>query len=269
VVTRRMFLYLAMLAFSVRLFGQSQQKSLSAPGVITDECQSTFTSGSGMTFFEFCVTANGNVTEFQSPQGVEHIREGSFEEGYGICDYTVAANYIEYFDYADGGASENWNDPILTQPHGRNTFPLTIARTTSDGVFTFKQSFTRTTGERMVKITMSVKNQSAITRNLNLFRYVDIDANNADGGDYHNEFEYDYQTAGGYNRQNYGLMLSSAPTNIFHQAIVQDNTGGISPCTPGSISAAPFLGDGSASMRYGLTLKPGQTKTVTVKYQRL
>jgi hypothetical protein len=37
---------------------------------------------------QFCVTVNGNITEFQSPVGFEHIREGSFGEGYGICDFS-------------------------------------------------------------------------------------------------------------------------------------------------------------------------------------
>src|SRR5271156_2016023 len=77
----KLFLLLAALALAVPGFGQGRQ-TRPGPGAIspdaTSDCQSTFTSGSGQTFFQFCVTVNGNVTELQSPAGFEHIREGLY-----------------------------------------------------------------------------------------------------------------------------------------------------------------------------------------------
>src|SRR5262249_39740141 len=151
---------------------QQPHGSKLASAAVTSDCQSTFTSGSGLTFMEFCVTQNGNITEFQSPQGVEHIREGSFGEGYGICDFD---NLNRYYDYADFGDTGNWLDPVLKQPNGPNTFPLTITRTTADGVFTLTQVFSQTPGERIVKVAMTLKNQTAASRDFALVRFADID----------------------------------------------------------------------------------------------
>src|SRR5664279_1736544 len=199
------FLILTLLSVG---FSQSQQKihvSKNSSNAATSDCQSTFTSGNGPTFMEFCVTQNGNVTEFQSPVGVEHIREGDIVEGYGICDFT---NLTRYFDWADGGDSGNWLNAVRTQPHGANTFPLKITRTTSDGIFTLTQTFTQNTAERIVKIAMSLKNNTAIPRDFALVRDADIDANNANDGTFMNTFDFDRESAWGYNAgfNLYGLM---------------------------------------------------------------
>ena len=88
--TLKLVLLLAVLTLAGPGFSQGQQKR-PEPGTIspdaTSDCQSTFTSGSGQTFFQFCVTGNGNITELESPAGYEHIREGSVQEGYAICDF--------------------------------------------------------------------------------------------------------------------------------------------------------------------------------------
>ena len=125
---------------------QARAAAILSPAA-TDICASTFTSGSGQTFLKFCVTVNGNITQLESPSGTEFIREGSFAEGYGVCD--VNANK-QYYDYADGGDSGNWGAPVITQPGGANTFPLTIKRTTTDGLFTLTQLFSRNSAEHIV-----------------------------------------------------------------------------------------------------------------------
>src|SRR5205085_3077819 len=107
-------------------------------------CAFTFTSGAGDTFLKYCVTANGNVTEFQTPEGHEHIAVGSIGEGYGICDFgNHDTKPIEYFDYAEFGDSGNWGPATVMSQNAKS---VKIARTTSDGVWTLTQTFTQITG---------------------------------------------------------------------------------------------------------------------------
>jgi len=62
--TMKVFVLLSVLTIAASGFCQGQQKR-PEPGSIspdaTSDCQSTFTSGSGQTYFQFCVTVNGNV----------------------------------------------------------------------------------------------------------------------------------------------------------------------------------------------------------------
>ncbi len=73
-------------------------------------CAFTFTTGAGDTFLKYCVTANGNITLFETPAGHEHIAVGIIGEGYGICDFgNHDSKPIEYFDYAESGDSGGWS----------------------------------------------------------------------------------------------------------------------------------------------------------------
>src|SRR5947208_526305 len=77
-------------------------------------CASTYTSGTGATFFQWCVTANGNIVSLQSPAGEEHIFEGTVGEGYQICNFTDSVAYTDYAAAADTG---NWKPSVVTQPN--------------------------------------------------------------------------------------------------------------------------------------------------------
>ena len=52
---------------------------------VTTTCEYTFTSGgTGVDpYLQYCVTVNGNIVEFESPKGIESIREGIIGEGTG------------------------------------------------------------------------------------------------------------------------------------------------------------------------------------------
>jgi hypothetical protein len=249
---------------------QDQQASAKPSTFATSACQSTFTFGSGQSFIQFCVTANGNITEFQSPAGFEHIAIGLFGEGYGICDITFNPN-ISYFDYAGFGDSGNWGSPVIIQPGGPNTFPLRIVRNTADNVFTLTQSFTWIKTERIVKIAMALRNNSNVGRAVNLVRYADIDANNT----INNEFEYGQDSAWGYNHfhafaPDYGLMLSTSPTPVLHEPFVQTVPSGPDPCNfVANLSLIhPFNGDGSVAILYQFGVAAGKTVTLSVEYRR-
>jgi hypothetical protein len=149
-------------------------------------------------------------------RGFEYIREGTIGEGYGICDVRPDTHYYDYA-FADSG---NWGPPVA-----RGTaLPLTIKRTTPDGIYTLTQVFTRNVPEPTVKITMTLKNNTAAFRDFVLLRYADIDANNAQGGDLQNWFDNDDQSVwachNGFNL--FGMMLSSVPTATPHVTAVVD-----------------------------------------------
>jgi len=273
--TMKVFVLLSVLTLAASGFGQGQQKR-PEPGTIspdaTSNCQSTFTSGSGQTFFQFCVTVNGHITELQSPAGFEHIREGLYMEGYAICDFgTTTGVETSYYDYADGGDSGNWQAPVTTQPGGVNTFPLKIVRTTSDGVYTLTQTFTRDTVEPTVKIAMTLKNNTKAARDFALVRFADIDANNGIN-DNTNLFDFSHDAAWGYNNgfNLYGVMLFTVPTSVAHFAFVQNTPFGPDPCGPVNNlpDPTPWSGDGSVGFEWNNTLNNAKSITATAEYRR-
>jgi len=253
--------------------GQSYHQTVNSPQLplALVSCQSTFTSGSGLNYLQFCVTANGNITEFQSPQGIEHLNEGTVGEGYGVCD---GSTFTRYQDYAGFGDTGNWNLSTITQPKGPNTFPLKITRQSSDGVFLLTQTFSQVAAEKIAKISMILKNTSTSSRSFTLVRYADVDANNADGGDFNNQFTADSDSAFGYNwalnPTQYGLMLSTEPTSFIHLAFVQISSLGPDPCDFATNLATndTYFGDGSVAIAFQFTLAPGKSATIAVTYKR-
>ncbi len=273
--TMKLVLLVVILTLAGQSFAQSRQTK-PEPGAIspdaTNVCQSTFTSGSGQTYFQFCVTVNGNITELQSPAGYEHIRIGSVNEGYAICDFgTTTGTETKYYDYADGGDSGNWQAPVTTQPGGVNTFPLKIVRTTSDGVYTLTQTFTRDTVEPTVKIAMTLKNNTKAARDFALVRYADIDANNGDNNET-DLFDFSHDAAWGYNNgfNLYGVMLFTVPTNVAHFGFVQSTYQIPDPCGPVNNlpASTPWSGDGSVGFEWNNTLNNAKSIAVTAEYRR-
>jgi hypothetical protein len=226
----------------------------------TTVCQSTFASPGGLFSLQFCVTGNGNIAQYATPIGLEHIRTGTIGEGYGICDLTSG---VEYADYSGGGATANWLAPVINQPGGPNTFPLSIFRTTSDGVWQLRQTFTRSVGDRAVKIKMELFNQTAVARSVNLLRYADLDANAQPA----NMFQATVFSATASNINQVGIQLRDAGKKL-NTPIVQTIPGGPQPCTPAAnASGTAFVGNGSVELVYQLTVPKNNKKTVTVLYR--
>jgi len=179
-LTRCFLCALALLPAPV-VFGQKQQQPRmpgAAPALAAaTDCFATFTSGAGAQAFTFCVTQNGNVLRFESPAGVEHIRNGVFLEGYSICDHTLGRSYFDLAEYVPNG---EFGAPTIVQPNGPNTLPLTITRTTWDSIYTLKQTFGRNGTDRSVTVTMSVTNNDitfVAPRTISVWRAVDWDMN--------------------------------------------------------------------------------------------
>jgi len=243
----------------------STAPSASHSPLATDVCSFTFTSGSGPAFLKYCVTGNGNITQFEAPQGHEHVRVGDFSEGYGICDFN--AN-VAYFDYADSGDSGNWGTATVLSHSAKS---VKIARTTSDGIWTLTQTIAQVAGTPpLAQITMTIKNNSAIQRSMRLFRFVDVDAD----GVFDNNLDGTFQTSFGWNStadgRSYGLAMVNEGKVIFPNAgYAQSTPTGPDPCNPfvnSNFKTIPKT-DGSLVHFYTLDVRRGSSMTVRIAYK--
>jgi hypothetical protein len=238
--------------------GYAQQAASDIPGSTT--CASTYTSGSGPTFFQWCVTANGNIISIQSPQGEEHIllKAG---EGYQLCDFTALVAYTDYAAEADTG---NWKASVITQPNGPNTFPLTIKRTTTDGKYTLTQKFSQAAADFTIKVATTVKNNTTSSPFLYVYRYADL-AIDGGGNSSIDWFDQSAGAAWGYLQYQDGIMLSTGTPALFHSAnatkLVPAHCDFPSVTTPANI-------DGGVYLLHGFTAAPQSSKTFTVVYRR-
>ena len=232
------------------------------------DCAFTFTSGADNTFLKYCVTANGNITVFESPAGQEHIAIGKDGEGYGLCDNTPE---VAYNDYAEFGDSGNWGPATVLNQDAKS---VTIARTTSDGFWTLTQTFTQVAGKSpSVKIAMTLKNNTAVKRTAILVRYADVDA----AGVAENNLDGTLQSAFGWNSNTdmgshpFGLVLQNVGTSQspFFFGFVQDVPDGPPPCnvTVHQVQGPLTATDGSIVMAYAIKVPAGKSKTVTVRYR--
>ena len=211
----------------------------------------------------FCVTANGNIAKFDSPAGYTQM----YAEGYGACDITNST--VSYYDheYAESG---NWMSATIVQPNGPNTFPLKIVRTTSDGVWTLTQTFSRNTKDQIIKVVMQLKNNSAIDRTAFLERYADVDA---DGNTNTNYSDTGRNSAWTYYNDNYGskghgLTLRALPDNFTRAGAVIPPNGG-DACTRVE-RTGPYFGDSALDYTWFLgTVAANTSKTVAIEYRAM
>jgi hypothetical protein len=244
-------------------------------------CAYTFTSGSGASYLQFCVTENGNIVEFNSPEGVEQIRQGAYGEGYGICDFNRST---AYYDFAGDGNSGNWDAPLLIS---HNATLVKIARTTSDGVWTLTQTISMVPGAKpYAKVLMALKNNAPPIccggEGAYLMRWADADPDHADpshGGDgFLEDFDRTLDSAWGYipfadtasGNDYYGLMIQNdgnaipPSAGVLGNGVAEDSDGAPNVCAPENGQALEV--DGSIGYLYLFVLNKGQTLTVTDKY---
>jgi len=258
------------------LAGQAAPISPSA----TATCSFTFTSGANGNFLKYCVTVNGNIAQFETPQGFEHIAHGVVGEGYGICD--VSSN-TEYFDYSFFGDSPNWGEPRLVSQTANS---VKIARTTADGIWTITQTFTQMAGTSpSVKVAMALKNNTAVDRTAFLMRFADVEPDHSFSPDLgatsNSAFVWDQTTFANIPfRTNFGLLLQGLPLpqqqvpDAGPQGFVEADTFVTPPppCSPyqnfvvGSQSENAF---GTIVMIYSLGVPKKASKSVTVNYRGL
>ena len=245
----------------------------------TQTCSFTFTSGANDTFLQYCVTANGNITQFETPQGHEHIRVGGFAEGYGICDATAGLPTVQYFDYADFGDSLNWLPATVAT---QSPTVVKIVRSTADGIWTLTQTITQVAGTSpSVKVAMSLKNNTVADRHAVLIRYADVDADgtftNALGATANSAFAWNPSATPNIGlRGNFGVTLLGDAIPQPHaagdrgpQAFTQNTPIGPAPCSV-TFNFVPNLDaadDGSVVTFYELDVPKKAARTVTVHYK--
>lgn len=240
-------------------------------------CFSTYTSGALGNYLKFCVSADGVIADFESPSfttpfGIGTFTEMGGEEGYVIGSACGTVSPVT--NGAEGGPFESgFGAPTITQPNGSNTFPLTITRSTMDGVFQLTQSYSRNSTEDEVIITMTLKNVSASpVSNIFLARYFRdyLGTGSQIGG---RTFDTVWDWAG------YGLSLEALSFNVAHVTDVED-AGAWSLGTEGNgcyASSAVNVGVPTGKNQNGWvgrvvyelgTLKAGASKTVKIGYRR-
>jgi hypothetical protein len=227
----------------------------------TTTCSFTFTSGAGDTFQKFCVTANGNITHFEAPQGHEHIAVDAIGEGYGICDLE---SKVKYFDYADYGDSGNWGSPVVVS---QTPTSVKIARTTTDGIWTLTQTITQVAGNTpSVKVGMALKNNSIIRRSATILRYADVDAD----GSNRNNVDMTFASATIWNsigtNQGFGLQIQNATKGANFQPITEITADPPDVCILNSNVLLHTNTDASLGMFYVVTVPSGGSKTVITSY---
>jgi hypothetical protein len=217
---------------------------------------------------KICLSDRGNLVQFESPAGFEHLRVSAVGEGYAVCSGAGTHGFDAGF------AEQGFGPSTIIQPNGPNTFPLTITRDTTNGVFRLKQQFTRDTTEKDVTVTMTLTNRSASpVSGVNLTRYFDGDIDNSFSG---NRYAHTADSVWGWSDgSGQGLMLTALTFNISHSAGVEAfpnwdpfsgggaqlcHSGGATPSSPGN-----FVG----RVNYSLgTIAAGGSKTVKVLYRR-
>ena len=223
-------------------------------------CASTYTSGSGPTLFQWCVTSNGNVVSLQSPDGEEHLLLNA-SEGYQVCDFSALVAYTDYAAAADTG---NWKASVVTQPHGANTFPLTIKRTTNDGKYTLTQKFSQVPADLTIKIATTLKNNTTGSPFIYVYRYADL-AIDGGGNSSIDWFDQSANAAWGYLPFQDGVMLETGTPALFHSAnatqLVPSHCDFPSVATPAHVNGGIYL-------LHGFTAAPKSSTTFTVIYRR-
>jgi hypothetical protein len=229
----------------------------------TDTCSFNFTSGANNTFLSYCVTVNGNVLNVVTPANQQHLFG---REGYGICD--INSN-TEYFDYAITGDTPNWQSPVTLS---NSASKVKIARTTSDGIWTLTQTIAQVPSSSSIKVTMTLKNNTAVNREVQLSRFADIDADGTTANTVDSTIN-DAMIFNSVGRGNsFGLALQNVGTSPFtYLGFVQNTSAALAPCTPFAHQAiGPLVNtDGVAVMTYVITIPAGASKTVNVGYRGL
>jgi len=241
----------------------------------TTTCSYSFTvPGLLNSYLSYCVTVNGNIVSLQSPNGFDQIAQGGAAEGYGVCDLSTGVAYYDWATFDSG----TWGAPVLLS---HTAAVVKIARTTTDGLWTLTQTITKQAGvQPFAKVTMQLKNNTAITKDAYLVRYADVDpaASPFTDTNFSESFDSSQYGAWGYAALNnslgeasLGLMLEEiGQPNVPYgfAGIAQNTSGAPNPCNPSANYAGYQASvDGSVEMLWVLELGAQKTGTVNAKYE--
>jgi choice-of-anchor C domain-containing protein len=147
---------------------------VSVTGPVTPDCAYSFSSGSGASLVQYCVSAKGTLQRLESPAGQEHIAVGQIWEGFIVC----SGNTLQGWDL---GASEDGFGPA-TLVKRQTTTGVTLRRLSPQ--YQLEQAFALDKDETDVTVTMTLTNISGITiPDVRIARAYDPDPNNDAGDD--------------------------------------------------------------------------------------
>jgi len=235
--------------------------ALSSLASAQTKCETTLSGGAGNFAFNYCVSHEGTIVHMETPLTFEHLSTSAPREGYGVCELDTNT---AYYDYADGGATSNWNDAVvLTQQPNL----LVIERTTSDAHWDLLQTFTTSTADTSIKVKMELVNTDPNGKNkkVNLVRFANVNIN----GSASNLFEVTpfSVVAGATAAGSPGIQLRDAG-KASNTPIGLTKPTGPDPCNPTANSKAPFFtSDGAEELLYVRTIPKNGTNTATVLYR--
>ena len=232
-----------------------------------------------------CISSHGNILQYESPTGYEHIGVGQFSEGYVLC-YTnpFTGNTVNVWDT---GASESGFGEASASAMDTDA-PVVLTRTTSDRIMTLTQVFAFNGLNKSLTIEMQVHNNTPRTVNDVILRRqvdFDIDSGGANGwANYMNDhaatnrdgvFAWNDPSSAPIGFEAHGMILRhlSENTDVSHVAKVTDDILD-STCDADSAVVTPRIGfDDGDTLEYALgSLNPnpvlGSSKAAYVQYER-
>src|SRR5262249_10155859 len=144
--------------------------------------------------------------------------------------------------------------------------------TTSDGIWTLTQTIMQVAKTSSIKVTMSLKNNTKVSREVQFSRFVDVDAESTTL----NTIDATLNDAMIYNSiglgSPFGLALQNVGTSPFtYLGFVRNVDTPMNPCSPFTNKAqGPLTNtDGTGIMTYVITIPAGASKSVNVGYRGL
>lgn len=207
-----------------------------------------------------CISDDGVITSLQGPAGVEHL----VSEGYALCSASGATVH----GYDAGDTEAGLGAPAIEQPNGPGTFPITITRDTTDGVFRLTMVFTRRTLRQDNEIHMRVTNLSgAPVEAVWVSRFADVNASGAAS----NRFARTADTVLSWIDGAYGLELRSRAA-VPHTTQIETAEGYATSrtgCLPSAAIETTGTVDGTARVTFDLgVLGAGKGRNILVSYAR-
>jgi hypothetical protein len=254
-MTRRVTLLATAVATLLAAAGVQAQNSTEQINPEATVCKYNFGSGN----LKWCVSEHGNLMQFESPAGVEHMRVATLYEGYSVC----VNNQPLYFDH--GEVEGGFGLPVVTA--GPTATSVTIRRTTNDGKFQLDQKWTRDSTERDVTVQMTLRNLGPVAENVRLIRTGDIDVNNTPFDDY-----YDDSLVGAWVRDgtaaNHAVTMYGLTLTVPVLSVVERPWGMAPLCAPPAVATPGGPGDPVVHIIYSMgSMKTNAAKIVKVGYR--
>ena len=215
--------------------------------------------------FDYCVTVNGNIPQFYTPNGIQLLVD-AYGEGYGICNESPAQNYTDYGSSDTG----NWGNSTLVS---KTATSVKITRTTRDGNWTLTQTISQaSTKVASITVIMALTNNQPENKVAYLVRYADAHPNFTNGvqlATVNSALSWtDVGPGGAYD---WGVLLQNVgkPQFGFWQGYAQDVESGPNACA--FAFNAPYDTNhgsiGSIEIAYVGSVPAHGTRSVTLTYR--